>query len=62
MSYRVPNREFTPEVEYGVFWKNRNEYGLYTIFVGDSKTYYSLYRSDATFTGKTMLGLATRMA
>ena len=44
-----PSRSFTPEVEYGVVCKRLNEYGIYSFFAGDDKTYYSYRRSDSTF-------------
>jgi hypothetical protein len=51
----LPNREFTPEVEWGVFCKALSEYGLYTYFGHDDKNYYSYYRSDSTFSAKNVL-------
>jgi hypothetical protein len=46
----VPNRDFTPEIQYGVICKKLQEYGVYSFFVGDDKTYYSYYRSNEGFT------------
>lgn len=43
-------RDFTPEIEYGVVCKKLKEYGIYSFFAGDDKTYYNYHRSDPTFT------------
>lgn len=45
-----PGRDFAPEIEYGIVCKNLNEYGIYSFFVGDDKTYYNYHRSEPTFT------------
>ncbi len=44
-----PNRNFTPQVEYGIVCKKLNECGIYSFFAGDDKTYYSYRRSDPAF-------------
>jgi hypothetical protein len=51
----VPNREFTPELEWGIFCKKLNEYGLYTYFGHEDKSYHSYYRSNNTFSAKDIL-------
>ncbi len=50
----VPGRKFTPEVQYGIYSKKLNEYGLFSFFVHDeegspSKTYEHYDRSDSSF-------------
>ena len=44
-----PGRDWSPEVEYGIVCKNLNEFGVYSFFAGDDKTYYTYRRSDSTF-------------
>ncbi len=57
----VPGREFTPEIEYGIFCKKFNEYGVYSFFVhseddDETKVYHSYYRSDGLFEKKSHIG------
>jgi hypothetical protein len=51
----IPNREFTPELEWGVYCKKLDEYGLYTFFGHDDKSYHSYYRSNNLFSAKNVL-------
>jgi hypothetical protein len=43
--------QYSPEVAYGIHFKDTNEYGVYSFFSDykSDKTYYSFYRSDRTF-------------
>ncbi|WP_156438238.1 hypothetical protein [Bradyrhizobium valentinum] len=51
-----PHRAFSPEDQFGIFYKKLNEYGVYSFFAADDdKTYHSYYRSDASFSNQSVL-------
>ncbi len=49
--FQVQHAYDVAEIRYGIYFKDTDEYGLYSFFVDDEKdkTYYSYYRSDGTF-------------
>ncbi|WP_262298999.1 hypothetical protein [Microvirga sesbaniae] len=43
------------ESRLGIHFKDTDEYGIFSVFYGDDKTFYSQYRSNATFEKETYL-------
>jgi len=50
--YRVDD---IAETVKGIWFKDTNEYGIYSVFYGDEKAYESFYRSDRTFQKRDVL-------
>jgi len=54
--WRRKDREFSPELQYGIFCKKLNEYGIHSFFAGNEDyTHKSYYRSDPTFSSTHVL-------